>query len=153
MKKTASVGAHKAILKSYNIPVEPNQVKILEVSITMKNPMCTLCNKTLTNMEQLNLHMKNLHQESDSDRLERLTDTFKSTLIQESKKTNCGQDLNSYSCTECGLLFVTVWELNSHNKKRHEGGPITETISVSKLEKKKIEIVSGNKSEGKSEIM
>ena len=39
-------------------------------------------------MEQLNLHMKNLHQESDSDRLERLTDTFKSTLIQESKKTN-----------------------------------------------------------------
>ena len=110
-------------------------------------------NKTLMNMEQLNLHMKNLHQESDSDRLERSTDTFKSTLIQESKKTNRGQDLKSYSCTECDLLFVTVGELNSHNEKHHEGGLIPETVSVSILEKKKIEIVSGNKSEEKSEIV
>ena len=61
--------------------------------------------------------------------------------------------MKSYSCTECDLLFVTVGELNSHNEKHHEGGLIPETISVSILEKKKIEIVSGNTSEEKSEIV
>ena len=76
---------------------------IMDVSITLKNPVCTLCDKTVNNIEQLNVHMKFAHHELDNDIIDRLTDNVKSALIQESSKTSIQQSIKSYSCTECGV--------------------------------------------------
>ena len=55
------------------------------VKVSLRTPVCNLCDKTLNNMEQLNIHMKNVHQESEHERIYRVTATVKSALAQESK--------------------------------------------------------------------
>ena len=46
----------------------------------LKNPDCTLCPKTFPKVEVLNDHMKLIHQESPSMRVERLEQTIKASL-------------------------------------------------------------------------
>ena len=106
----------------------------------------------MKNMEQLNVHLKNIHQESDSDRIDRLTDTFKSALVEESIKSASVKNMISYSCTECGLLFENGEQLNCHNQEHHACGIIQEPISASNSAKK-TEIIDKPNTKEKSKII
>ena len=61
-------------------------------------------------------------------------------------KTTSQQNKKYYSCAECGDLFATHEDLNSHNQKHHACGLIPESIVVSKLAEK-TEIVKESKTE------
>ena len=69
-------------------------------------------------MQDLNKHMTLVHQETDSIRIERLTRTFEAMerKTQESSVTN----YKLYDCSECGDLFVSSDQLNSHIRKHHK---------------------------------
>ena len=86
-----------------------------------KNIECNLCNKHFEKMEVLNMHMKSIHQESDSDRIERLALTIGSALAQDSNKVKKSQD-----CSECGTLFSNSQEKDDHEKNHHTHGPINQ---------------------------
>ena len=73
-------------------------------------------------MEILNTHMKNVHQETDHERIARVTATVKSSLNQESIKRNTEQNKPSLDCSECGEIFKTNQEQRSHNQKVHASG-------------------------------
>ena len=79
-------------------------------------------------METLNVHMKNVHQETDSERIERVTDAVKSSLKQELIKSDNKINKPSFDCTECGLIFENTQEQNSHNQKIHASGLIPNII-------------------------
>ena len=89
----------------------------MDVVISLKTPLCTLCDITVKNIETLNVDMKNVHQETDSERICRVTDTVKSALKQERIKSDNKINKPSFDCTECGLIFENTQEQNSHNKK------------------------------------
>ena len=105
-------------------------------------------------MEQLNIHMKNIHQESDHERIYRVTETVKSALAQESLNGN----EKVYDCSECGLIFNTSDEQNNHNQKDHASGLIPEIIRDTKSEEKVIDLTdseyssSDNYSDDEEEI-
>ena len=97
----------------------------MDVVISLKTPLCVVCNMTVKNMEMLNMHMENAHQESDHERMTRVTDTVKAALHQESIKMNNIQNIKSLDCTECGMVFQTIEEQHSHNQKVHASGLVT----------------------------
>ena len=70
--------------------------------------------------------MKSIHQESDSDRIERLALTIGSALAQDSNKVKKSQD-----CSECGTLFSNSQEKEEHEKNHHTHGPIKSTEKTS----------------------
>ena len=78
----------------------------------MRTPDCSICKIKFEKMEYLNIHMKNIHQESDNDRKNRLE-----LLIQES--TNSGKIVKDFSCSECRHTFKNCDEQNRHNKEVH----------------------------------
>ena len=104
----------------------------MDAVISLKNPVCTVCNITVKSLEMLNLHMKNIHQESPHDRMNRVTDTVKSALQQESIKRNTEQNVPSFDCTECGEIFKTNQDQNSYNQKVHSSGLIPNVILAKK---------------------
>ena len=78
-------------------------------------------------MEILNLHMKNIHLESDHERLDRVTDTVKSSLNEESlQRSTSKKEQDShvksqiFDCSEFGKIFPTREDMNIHNKKFHD---------------------------------
>ena len=83
----------------------------------LKHIECTPCKTVFEKMEVLNFHMKSVHQESDSDRIERLALTIGSALAQESNILKTSQD-----CTECGTEFSTIQEKKDHEKNHHTNG-------------------------------
>ena len=83
-------------------------------------------------MEVLSAHMKNVHQESDSQRIERLQLTIGSAL-----EKNLKGNLHSLDCTECGIMFTTSQEKEDHEMNHHTNGicpsenPIKSTMKQS----------------------
>ena len=71
-------------------------------------------------MQDLGMHMKNNHNETDSMRLERLERSYKTG----SKKvtTNEKSEEKIFDCSECGLLFHTEGQINIHNTNKHPIG-------------------------------
>ena len=78
----------------------------------MQSPDCIICSIQFDKMENLNNHMQKQHKESDNDRLNRLTLT-----IQTSLDNNIS--VKDLSCTECGVMFKTKEEQESHIKRYH----------------------------------
>ena len=86
----------------------------------MKNPVCDICKKSFLKMEYLNTHMKVQHDESDSMRVERLTETVNLALCNEHTNVKqSGSQLKSLDCSECGEVFVTNKEETDHIEKHH----------------------------------
>ena len=85
----------------------------------LKNPDCTLCNKTFPSLEVLNDHMKLFHQESPSMRVERLGQTIKESLEKSSSGTDNNRGQTSHDCTECGICFISGVEKVNHENKHH----------------------------------
>ena len=52
----------------------------------MQNPVCSICNTNFKKMEILNTHMKVMHSETDSMRMERLTITIECGVIFSTEK-------------------------------------------------------------------
>ena len=59
------------------------------------------------------IHMKRVHGETESMRLDRITNTVKKVLHPEPVENR------SLDCTECGLIFLTKEEQEHHNKLTH----------------------------------
>ena len=85
----------------------------------LKNPECTLCNKTFPILEVLNDHMKLIHHESSSIRLVRLEETIKTALEESSVRRDDIKDNKSLDCTECGICFSNGEEKINHENKHH----------------------------------
>ena len=73
---------------------------------TMKAPLFTICHNRYEKMEFLNLHMKTVHQETDSMRMDRLAKTVKKVKIYEGKevKIDSTKMSKSLDCRECGVM-------------------------------------------------
>ena len=94
----------------------------------MNNPVCTICNTKFQILEHLNKHMAIVHQESDSERMDRLTVTIKSSVNSQ----NIDQD---FSCSECGEYFGTSEEQKYHIDKFHGGNGVVDKHCILKGEK------------------
>ena len=85
-------------------------------------PVCTLCCMKFSKMEYLNIHMKNMHQETDDMGIQRLTKTVKASVsptpsvIQEVLEPK----LTIFDCTDCGLIFKTSEEHMAHINMNHQ---------------------------------
>ena len=77
----------------------------------LKNPNCIICNVKFENMEHLNSHMQKRHQESDNDRMNRLTLT-----IQTSLDTN---EMAEFSCELCERAFPNQVQMSNHKLFLH----------------------------------
>ena len=82
--------------------------------MTINDPCCTICSKQIQTMELLNVHMKNNHNDSDNDRITRLTET-----VQKYLNSEVPTKLPIFDCSECGVIFKTSNEQNDHNKTHH----------------------------------
>ena len=102
--------------------------------------------------------MKNIHEESELDRIERTTETVKLILEKESMNVNNDLKTKSFDCTECGLLFKTSDDQNRHNQKDHASGLIPEIVVVKNYENNLIDLTeselssSGDDSEDEDKI-
>ena len=67
---------------------------------------CIICEKSFDKIEYLNVHMRSNHHESDHERIERLTQTFRSMTVEESSEEKKQVKFTSYDCSECGLIFT-----------------------------------------------
>ena len=63
--------------------------------------------------------MKNFHEETDHNRLDRLTETFTLALKSEPKKMENGVQNKILDCSQCGKIFGTIDEFDTHNRKHH----------------------------------
>ena len=82
----------------------------------LTKPVCTICNAHIQNMETLRIHMKNVHNESEHEKLDRVQHTVESAFR---KDTIANATKTSLDCTECGLLFATDDAHRSHMEKNH----------------------------------
>ena len=82
------------------------------------HPVCDVCNTKFKSIQVMNVHMKNIHSETDDLRIKRLENFIGMTLQQESimKKVQVSK---SFDCTECGLLFDTQGQQREHYEKNH----------------------------------
>ena len=73
----------------------------------LKTPVCTLCNMNFSKMEDLNIHMKNIHQETDDTRMLRLTQTVEAGLNPKPSVIimNNALKVKNFDCSECGDIF------------------------------------------------
>ena len=70
-------------------------------------------------MEYLSVHMKSVHNESDHERIERLSQTFKSVTFKEDNEEIWKVQPKSFDCVECGEIFSSREEQTIHNKNHH----------------------------------
>ena len=76
----------------------------------MKNPVCDPCNIKFRTLPDLNMHMKNIHSESDSMRLDRLQHIVSAEVYP---KRNISI---MFDCSQCGIIFQTEGQFRAHNK-------------------------------------
>ena len=60
-------------------------------------------------MELLNVHFKSVHNESQNDKITRVTAT-----IEKSNSSKITTKLPIFDCSECGVIFQTSKEQNDH---------------------------------------
>ena len=94
-------------------------------------PVCIFCNTKFDSMEYLGNHMKNIHIESPHSRLERLTETIKTTLQQERLNLLVINNPKLLDCSECGKIFPTNNEHRSHIEKYHTTATDKTKVEVS----------------------
>ena len=87
-------------------------------------------------MDTLNLHMKRVHNETENDRICRVTDTVKSALEQEQMKKKNKHNNPCFDCSVCGMIFKNSQEQNTHNQKIHASVLIPNVILDTKSEVK-----------------
>ena len=85
----------------------------------LTHPVCDLCDTKFSSAEVLSVHMKNIHNESDSMRITRLEKLIYLAVQKESIIKEV-QIIKSYDCTECGILFGTSGQQSDHNDKYHK---------------------------------
>ena len=84
----------------------------------MTTPLCTICKTRFLKMEYLDKHMEVKHGESDSIRIERLTQMFQSSLSEKlSEKSE--PNLKSLDCSQCGEIFNTLKDQENHSLNHH----------------------------------
>ena len=79
--------------------------------LSLTNFECNICNMKFLKMEFLNIHMKKVHNESENDRINRLTQA-----IQNDADSKQGRKI--FDCSECGIIFGTSQEQQSHTKQQ-----------------------------------
>ena len=92
-----------------------------------KNPVCAFCDVKYRNMQDLNKHMKNIHFETDSMRLDRLEllaisgSKLKSAIVPSVDTLTIKEEKNNKStdCTDCGILFKTKEAYATHIEEQH----------------------------------
>ena len=82
-------------------------------------PVFPECKTNIQSMELLSIHMKNVHGETDHNRISRLTQTFTSESKRESEKGENFVQHKIPDCSECGIVFGTSDEMKTHNVKHH----------------------------------
>ena len=80
---------------------------------------CIICEKSFDKIEYLNVHMRPNHHESDHERMERLTETFRSMTVKESNEEKIQVKFTSFECSECGLIFTNSKEQKNHFQNYH----------------------------------
>ena len=67
----------------------------------LTNPECTQCNIKFAKASYFDMHMKNVHEETDYMRIIRLSNTVKDVLQPEPVEPKSMQ--KSLDCSECGI--------------------------------------------------
>ena len=98
------------------------------VKTTLTRHVCPKCDKTVRNMEILYMDMKNVHQETEYERIDRVTQTVKMFAQQESDEGVIIANRKSFDCSECGTIFESNKEQNGHNQKYHACGLVLTII-------------------------
>ena len=80
---------------------------------------CVVCSFKFKNMPDLNKHMAQVHCETDSMRIDRLTKSFEAMESKAQEFRNLKVNYKSFDCTECGVLFKSQNQLKSHIDKVH----------------------------------
>ena len=72
-------------------------------------------------MEILNVHMKQVHEESDHTIITRLTQTFQAVVskAQYISEESHVKEPQIFDCSECGLIFSTLEAQIMHNNNQH----------------------------------
>ena len=77
-------------------------------------PSCDLCSIKYGNMQELALHMKNIHDETDSRRITRL-ENWLSNPVSNQSTTTLPSNVKIYDCTKCGTIFKMKEDFASHD--------------------------------------
>ena len=93
-----------------------------------QTPDCILCKKSFRNMESLDVHMKNVHLETDNDRITRLTATF-SSIFKPEPMISIIEKSNIFDCSECGVIFKNFKDMEDHINNAHK---VTEAVTKTK---------------------
>ena len=76
-------------------------------------PKCTQCNIIFDRRSFFDSHMKNVHGETQYMRNKNVLDSVKKVVFPEPVKNKL------LDCSECGILFLTTKEQETHNKQIH----------------------------------
>ena len=87
----------------------------------LKNPMCEVCGVPVKHLVELNLHMMNIHSETDDQRINRM-DKFLMSLTNQD--LTFSPNIKSFDCTECGYVFNNEKDMKLHNDKNHTKGVV-----------------------------
>ena len=81
----------------------------------LTNPKCVSCNTLFGSMKQFDVHMKNVHFESENLRIIRLTKAMETVRQCETNSYNLKM-IKILDCSECGEIFPNKEDFRNHNK-------------------------------------
>ena len=82
--------------------------------------MCDVCGIITSSLVNLNQQMKNIHSETDSERLNRSEQLLMSHILQKKVTNKIVKDVSIYDCSECGIIFDKQGHQKEHNEKYHK---------------------------------
>ena len=88
--------------------------------------------------------MKNIHSETDSERLHRTEQLLMSVANQEQYISHPIKSV-SFDCTECGILLKNMEDIKLHNKTYHGNGDVKVEPGKGSFDCDKLEGVFQNK--------
>ena len=86
----------------------------------LQTPICDVCGIITSSLVNLNQHMKNIHSETDRERLNRSEQLLMSHILQQEFTNKIVKDVSIYDCSECGIIFDTQGHQKEHNEKYHK---------------------------------
>ena len=99
------------------MPLLISQDKLPEA---LKNTICDVCGIIENSFINLNLHMKNMHSETDSERLHRTEQLLLSVANQKQESYKSPPiKIFSFDCTECGISFKNMEDMKLHFETVH----------------------------------